>query len=257
MPKVIDLFLLTLLGTVALASLLPVKGEAAGLVSAAATAATMLLFFLHGARLPRENLVAALAHWRLHLTILSLTFVAFPLLGLMMSRALRGLLPDDLWMGVLFLCALPSTVQSSIAFTSIAQGNVPGAIAAAAASNMIGIALTPIIVGTLTHAHGGAVSVSGVWKILVQLLLPFGVGHALRPWIGAGVTRHRRLLFYTDRSTILLAVYSAFSAAVVEGIWHQVRPAAVGVPGRSLRRPARHCAAAVTSAGAAPRVRPG
>lgn len=224
MPKVIDLFLLTLLGTVALASLLPVKGEAAGLVSAAATAATMLLFFLHGARLPRENLVAALAHWRLHLTILSLTFVAFPLLGLMMSRALRGLLPDDLWMGVLFLCALPSTVQSSIAFTSIAQGNVPGAIAAAAASNMIGIALTPIIVGTLTHAHGGAVSVSGVWKILVQLLLPFGVGHALRPWIGAGVTRHRRLLFYTDRSTILLAVYSAFSAAVVEGIWHQVHP---------------------------------
>jgi len=224
MPKVIDPFLLTLLGTVTLASLVPVQGEAAGFVSAAATAATMLLFFLHGARLPRENLVAALAHWRLHLTILALTFAAFPLLGLMMSRAMTGLLPDDLWMGVLFLCALPSTVQSSIAFTSIAQGNVPGAIAAAAASNMIGIGLTPIIVGALTHTHGGMVSVSGVWKILVQLLLPFGVGHGLRPWIGTAVTRHRRLLFFTDRSTILLAVYSAFSAAVVEGIWHQVHP---------------------------------
>jgi solute carrier family 10 (sodium/bile acid cotransporter), member 7 len=224
MQKIIDPFLLTLLLTVGLASFLPVHGRSADLVSAAATAAIMLLFFLHGARLARENLVAALGHWRLHLTILAITFVLFPILGLLLSRAVPGLLPPELWIGVLFLCALPSTVQSSIAFTSIARGNVAGAIASAAASNLIGIGLTPIVVGLLTEAHGGGVSFSGVWKIVLQLLLPFASGHALRPWIGGWVARHKTLLFYTDRSTIILSVYSAFSAAVIDGIWKQVRP---------------------------------
>ena len=222
MPKLIDPFLLTLVGTVILASLLPVHGMAAGAVDTAATAAIMLLFFLHGARLARENLIAALTHWRLHLTILAITFVLFPLLGLALSAGLRGLLTPELWTGVLFLCALSSTVQSSIAFTSIARGNVAGTVASAATSNLLGIGLTPLIMGLLLHTGGGAVSFSGVWKIVLQILVPFALGHALRPWLGAWVARHRILLSYTDRSTIILAVYSAFSAAVIEGIWHQV-----------------------------------
>ncbi|MEN9705713.1 MAG: hypothetical protein RLZZ393_1592 [Pseudomonadota bacterium] len=217
-----DTFLLILILTVITASLLPVSGAAAGAVSTVATAAVVLLFFLHGARLPRENLVAALGHWRLHGVILATTFLVFPLLGLLLAKALPGLLTGPLWTGVLFLCALPSTVQSSIAFTSIARGNVAGTVASAAASNLIGIVLTPVIMGFLAHAHGGAVSFSGVWKIVVQLLLPFTAGHLLRPWLGAWVARHKALLSYTDRSTVVLAIYSAFSAAVVGGIWQQV-----------------------------------
>ena len=217
-----DTFLLILIATVITASLLPVRGATAETVSTIATAAVMLLFFLHGARLPRENLVAALGHWRLHLIILATTFVVFPLLGLTLASLMPGLLPGALWTGVLYLCALPSTVQSSIAFTSMARGNVAGTVASAAASNLIGIALTPAIMGLLTHAHGGDVSFSGVWKIVVQLLLPFATGHLLRPWIGTWVTRRKTFLSYIDRSTIVLAVYSAFSAAVVAGIWHQV-----------------------------------
>jgi sodium/bile acid cotransporter 7 len=217
-----DPFLAILILTVVLSSLFPVRGEAAETVSTVATAAVVLLFFLHGARLPRENLVAALGHWRLHLAILTTTFVVFPLLGLLLASALPGLLPGPLWTGVLFLCALPSTVQSSIAFTSIARGNVAGTVASAAASNLIGIVLTPVIMGFLVHAHGGAVSFSGVWKIVLQLLVPFTTGHLLRPWLGAWVARRKAFLSYTDRSTIVLAVYSAFSAAVVGGIWGQV-----------------------------------
>lgn len=217
-----DPFIAVLVLTVVLASLLPVQGAAAEAVGTLATAAIMLLFFLHGARLPRENLVTALGHWRLHLIILATTFVLFPLLGLLLATALPGLLPGPLWTGVLFLCALPSTVQSSIAFTSIARGNVAGTVASAAASNLIGILLTPVIMGLLAHAHGGAVSFSGVWKIVLQLLLPFTAGHLLRPWLGGWVARHKPLLSFTDRSTIVLAVYSAFSSAVVAGIWHDV-----------------------------------
>jgi sodium/bile acid cotransporter 7 len=220
--KLIDPFLALLVSTVVLASLLPARGWAADVISFLATAAIVLLFFLHGARLARENLVAALTHLRLHATILSITFILFPVLGLLLAGTLRGLLPANLWTGVLFLCALPSTVQSSIAFTSIARGNVAGTVASAATSNLVGIALTPLIISLITRASGGSVSVSDVWKIVVQILLPFAAGHLLRPWIGSWVGRHRQLLSFTDRSTIVLSVYSAFSAAVVEGIWHQV-----------------------------------
>jgi solute carrier family 10 (sodium/bile acid cotransporter), member 7 len=220
--KLIDPFLAILISTVVLASVLPAHGAAAVVVDTLATIAIMLLFFMHGARLARENLIAALGHWRLHLTILAITFVLFPLLGLALSFAFHDLLPSGLWTGVLFLCALPSTVQSSIAFTSIARGNVAGTIASAATSNLLGIGLTPVIVGLMTQTHGGAVSMSGVWRLVEQLLIPFAAGHLLRPWLGGWVARNKKLLSLTDRATVVLAVFSAFSAAVIEGIWHQV-----------------------------------
>ena len=217
-----DPFILALLGTVALATLFPADGPTATWVGYIATAAVVLLFFLHGVRLPRENLVAALLHWRLHLLILATTYAFFPLVGTAMSRAFPSLLPAGLWAGVLFLCALPSTVQTSIAYTSIAKGNVAASVASAAASNLLGIALTPLIAGLLLHTQGGDVPLSGIWKVVLQLLLPFVVGHALRPWLGEWATKQRKLLTYSDRLTILLSVYSAFSAAVVGGIWSKV-----------------------------------
>ena len=222
MRKLLDPFLAILISTVILASVLPARGLAATGIGHLATLAIVLLFFLHGARLERKNLLAALGHWRLHLTILAITFVLFPLLGLGLSTGLHGLLPGELWTGMLFLCALPSTVQSSIAFTSIARGNVAGTMASAATSNLLGIALTPLILSLMTQAHGTSVPLSGIWDIMEQLLLPFVAGHLLRPWIGAWVTQNKKLLALTDRGTVVLAVYSAFSAAVVEGIWHQV-----------------------------------
>jgi sodium/bile acid cotransporter 7 len=123
---------------------------------------------------------------------------------------------------VLFLCALPSTVQMSIAFTSLAKGNVAASVTSAAASNLLGIMLTPLIASTLLHAQGGAVPLSGIWKVVLQLLLPFVVGHLLRPYLAEWAARQKKLISWSDRLTILLSVYSAFSAAVIAGIWSQV-----------------------------------
>ncbi len=218
-----DPFIPALLATVVLASLFPVAGDAAGYLSTVATAAVMLLFFLHGLKLPRENLVAALVHWRLHLLILCTTYLLFPLLGMGISKLWPSLLPANLWAGVLFLCALPSTVQMSIAFTSLAKGNVAASVTSAAASNLLGIMLTPVIAGALLHAQGGgAVPLSGIWKVVLQLLLPFVVGHLLRPFLAGWAARQKKLISWSDRLTILLSVYSAFSAAVIAGIWAQV-----------------------------------
>ena len=216
-----DPFILALLGVVLLASLLPASGVTADRIGIIATAAVVLLFFLHGLRLPREQLISALVHWRLHLSILGTTYAVFPLIGLALWALLPGLLPAGLWVGVLFLCALPSTVQTSIALTSVAQGNVAASVASAAASNLLGILLTPLLVGLMLKAQGGEIPLSGIWKIVLQLLLPFAVGHLLRPLLGAWATRQKAILSYADRTTILISVYSAFSAAVIGGIWRQ------------------------------------
>lgn len=220
-----DTFLLILIGTLIVATLLPARGGYATVVQWAANLTVVLLFFFHGAKLARSAVLSGLTHWRLHLLILCCTFVLFPLLGWGLATLLPGLLSPLLWTGVLFLVALPSTVQSSIAFVSIAKGNVPGAIAAASASQVLGVFLTPFLVGLLAgRATQDGDAVAGIGQVALLILLPFTVGHLLRPWIADFVTRHKSTIAITDRATIVLAVYSAFSAAVIEGIWSKLPP---------------------------------
>ncbi|HWU81193.1 MAG TPA: bile acid:sodium symporter family protein, partial [Caulobacter sp.] len=213
----IDGYILALFGMVVLASVLPVRGEAATIVAWVVKIAIALLFFLHGAKLSREAVVAGLTHWRLHLTILAFTFVLFPALGLLISRS--GVLSPTLSSGMLFLCCLPSTVQSSIAFTSIGRGNIAAAVCAASASNLLGIFLTPVLVGVLMQAHGDVGGWDSVKSIVTQLLVPFVAGQLVRPWVKGWIEKHKSLVGQVDRGSILLVVYSAFSAAVVGGIW--------------------------------------
>ncbi|MDX3491261.1 bile acid:sodium symporter [Streptomyces turgidiscabies] len=220
----IDPYILLLLGTVGLAALLPARGTGADVASGASTAAIAFLFFLYGARLSTREALAGLKHWRLHGTVLACTFVVFPLLGL----AARGLEPvfltHDLYTGLLFLTLVPSTIQSSIAFTSMARGNVPAAICAGSFSSLVGIVVTPLLAATLLGSTGGGFSLDSLVDIVLQLLVPFVAGQVLRRWIGAFVTRHKKVLGLVDRGSILLVVYTAFSEGMVEGIWHQVGP---------------------------------
>lgn len=218
-----DPFLVALTAVVILAALLPASGHAATAVDVVANFAIGLLFFLQGARLARETVIGGMIHWRLHLLVLACTFVLFPLLGIALQALAPQLLSETLWVGMLFLCALPSTVQSSIAFTSMGKGNVPAAICAATASNLLGIVITPLLVGLLLSARGDmGFDLSAIGKIVLQLLVPFLAGQILRPKIGGFVQKHKKILSMTDRSSILLVVYSAFSAAVVNGIWQRL-----------------------------------
>ncbi|WP_184590170.1 bile acid:sodium symporter family protein [Streptomyces violarus] len=224
----IDPFILLLLATVGVAALFPARGSAADVASGASTAAIAFLFFLYGARLSTREALDGLRHWRLHITVLAATFIAFPLLGL----AARGLVPviltDPLYQGLLFLTLVPSTVQSSIAFTSMARGNVPAAICAGSFSSLIGIIATPLLAASLLGGSGGGFSADSLLKIVLQLLVPFLAGQLLRRWIGGFVTRHKKVLGLVDRGSILLVVYTAFSQGMVQGIWHQVSPARLG-----------------------------
>lgn len=218
-----DPYILALLACVALASVLPVSGQAAVWMGWLTDAAIVFLFFLHGAKLSREAVLQGMGHWRLHLVVLAATFVMFPILGLIARAAAAPFAAPALAGGLLFVCLLPSTVQSSIAFTSVAKGNVAAAVCAASASNLIGILVTPLLVHLLmpefSAGQGSGIHWDQIRAISLQLLLPFVLGHLSRPLTAAWIARRKKLVGYVDRSSILLVVYTAFSAAVVEGLW--------------------------------------
>jgi sodium/bile acid cotransporter 7 len=211
----IDGYIVLLAGMVLLATLLPARGLGAQVASLAADTGIVLLFFLHGARLSREAIRDGARHWRLHGATGAVTYLLFPLLGLALVQ-LPGLDPA-LSLGLLYLTLLPSTVQSAIAFTAMARGNVAAAVCSAAFSN-----LTPLLVALLITGKSGGLSGAAVLAIAGQLLLPFLAGHLARPWLGAWIGRQKRLTTTVDRGAILLVVYASFSAAVVEGLWSRV-----------------------------------
>jgi sodium/bile acid cotransporter 7 len=205
-----------------LASVVPARGLGAVLVAHAIEVAIVLLFFLYGVRISPEDALEGARNVKLHALVLAFTYLVFPLIGLLALPLQGNALAPELYVGLIFLCALPSTVQSSIAFTSIARGNVAAALCAASASNLLGVVVTPVLVGLLLQKQGVTFSAHSIEKLVLQLLLPFMVGQLLRRFILGFVTRHKQLLGYVDRGSILLVVYGAFSEGVVSGLWSRI-----------------------------------
>ncbi|MCW5253188.1 bile acid:sodium symporter [Streptomyces sp. SHP 1-2] len=223
LPAFVDPYVAALVATVALAALLPATGAAQTATRTASEAAIALLFLLYGVRLSTREALAGLRRVRLHVLILLSTFVLFPLLGLAALRLAPGLLSPQLAAGLLFLCVVPSTVQSSVALTAAAGGDIAAAICAGTYSSLVGLAATPLLAAWLI-GPGTGLSADGLLRIAGQLLAPFVLGQLLRPRLGAFVTRNRRALGFLDRGSILLVVYAAFSAGMEQGIWNRVTP---------------------------------
>jgi len=225
-----DKMLAMLLVAIVLASFFPLDGQGEVWFALATKASVALLFFLHGARLSYGSVVAGLIHWRLHGIILFTSFALFPLIGLLASFLVPALKQSPFYLGILYLCVLPSTVQSSIAFTSIAGGNVAAAIVAASASNIFGMFFTPLLVGLLLSLNtDSSFSIESFYAILGQLFLPFAIGQCLQYWLGDFFRQHKGLTSLVDRGSILMVVFLAFSIAAREGLWHQVSKGDLGM----------------------------
>jgi len=179
-----------------------------------------VMFFLHGAAVSIDALKSATAQWRLHLLVHCTTYVLFPAIGLAVFLATRPLLPEELRLGFFYLCCVSSTVSSSVALTSLAKGNVPAAMFDATLSALMGMVLTPLLVGTVTVTSGASAPLlPEVTAILVQLLAPFAAGQLLRPVLARLLHRHKHLVREVDQLVILLIVYSAFCTAAGSGFW--------------------------------------
>lgn len=218
-----DGFVLGIFAVAGLASIFPATGTAENVLGWATKIAIGLLFLIYGARLSPQEAWEGVKHWRLHSVVLAMTYVIFPLIGLALRILEPTILTQDLYTGILFLCLVPSTVQSSIAFTSIAKGNVAGAVVSASFSNIVGVFVTPLLVILLMNTSGDAhVDASSILDIVAQLLIPFLVGQLIRPLVTGWLSRHSKPTKIVDRGSILLVVYAAFSESMNQHVWSSV-----------------------------------
>jgi sodium/bile acid cotransporter 7 len=186
------------------------------------------VFFLHGAELSPQALRAGAANWRLHLFVHASTFVLFPAIGFCLFTGARGLLSDEARLGIFYLCALSSTISSSVAMTSLGRGNVPGAVFDATLSGLLGMVLTPLLMGLVSVAGAKPIPLGpAVLDVALKLLAPFAAGHLARPLIGALVRRYKPLVARADRSVIVLIVYGAFCDSTAAGLWSRYGAATI------------------------------
>ncbi|WP_353646589.1 bile acid:sodium symporter family protein [Mesorhizobium sp. WSM2239] len=219
----LDRYLIILILTVVLAAFVPARGGFAKGLSEVTFWAIALLFFLYGARLSLSAALAGLTNWKLQAGCLACTYILFPVLALGLFGLSHAWFPAAIGFGLIYLGCLPSTVQSSIAFTSVAGGNVAGALCAASLSNLIGVVLCPILLAIVLHTSTSEGDPFGaVWKIAQQILFPFLLGQLLRPLLADVLNRNKQATMIVDRGSILLIVYSAFSAGVAAGIWQRL-----------------------------------
>jgi sodium/bile acid cotransporter 7 len=217
-----DGFLLAILAAVALAWIAPSPGARGGLLHAELLnkLGVALIFFLHGLTLAFEAFRAGTLRWPLHALVQISTFVLFPLLGLALLSLFGAWLAPDLRTGLFYLCALPSTVSSSVALTAAARGNVPAAVFNATLSSLVGVFVTPLWLGVALGSAGHPLPIGRViLELALWLLFPLALGQLARPWLGAFAARHKRRVSLVDRATIVLLVYTSFCDSVKAGIW--------------------------------------
>ncbi len=224
----IDGFLAGMVLAIILAALLPAPGAHGGFLhpELLTKLGIALIFFLNGAMLSFNALKDGILRWRLHLIIQTATFLLFPLIGLAFLAVAGRFISPDLQLGFFYLCALPSTVSSSVAMTSAARGNVPVAVFNATISSLIGIIVTPLWMSLLLKTSGHHLDVTGVFIDLVRwMVLPMIIGQFVRPLIGAWLHRYKKLAQVADRGTILLLVYTSFCDSFALNIWGVTNPA--------------------------------
>jgi len=224
---VVDWFLLGMVAAVGLASLAPDWGRSDGplRMGQVTDVGVFVLFFLHGMGLSTDNLKSGASRWKLHLLVQSCTYVLFPLWWALGALLLGPWISRDLLMGFFFLAVLPSTVSSSVALTAAARGHVAAAVLNATLSTLLGVFLTPLLVSLVMGADSGALDVgSTMLKVAQMLLLPFVLGHLLRPWLAAWFAKVKPITSVFDKAVIVLMVWSAFSDSVADGLWTRHGP---------------------------------
>ncbi|HYH98509.1 bile acid:sodium symporter family protein [Hyalangium sp.] len=217
-----DRFLAGMVAAVALAALFPDFGSSGGAMHAdvVVNVGIFLVFFLHGLGLSPGSMRAGLTRWRLHVLVQTFTFVVFPVLWLVLDAVAGRWLPADLSLGFLYLCAVPSAISSSVTLTGIARGNVAGAIFNASLSSLLGVVLTPLLVGLLARTTGQALSwADTALKLAALLVLPLVLGQVLRPLLGGWFARYKAYTNGFDRLVILVLVYASFCDSVEAGLF--------------------------------------
>ncbi len=217
-----DGFMLILFCAIGIAYIWPYPGtkESPLHLSVVSSYAVSLIFFFYGLKLNPEKLKAGLGNWRLHMLIQLATFLLFPIIALCIRPFFANNADQTIWLGIFFLCTLPSTVSSSVVMVSIAEGNITAAIFNASISSLLGVLITPLWMGLIlesTSTNFDLLPIVG--KLSFQVLLPVMVGLFMHRWWGEWADRNKTRIKIMDQSSIILIVYTSFCESFGEGLF--------------------------------------
>ncbi len=201
----VDPFVLALLAVIALAALWPAPGVSGGPLHADVIGSygVGVIFLLYGMTLAADQMWRSMGLWREHLLVQGATFLLFPAIVFAAQFVTDELFSQGFLTGLFFLAALPSTVSSSVAMTSLARGNVPLSIFNASISSLIGVFVTPVLMAWYLHTAGSGLALTSViLKLLGLVLVPIAIGQMLRPLLGPLLSRHKGIVRLADRSVI-------------------------------------------------------
>lgn len=216
----LDPFLVAIIAALVVGLIWPAPNGVRSGISTAGDVLVALLFLLYGLRLRTTEVLSGLTNWKVQGLIFASTYIVFPLVGLAIHPLLVPVVGDGFATGFLYLAFLPSTIQSSVTFTSIAGGDTGAAVCAATFSNVIGMFLTPLYVLVFMNIAGA--SAGSLTNVLTQLLLPFIIGQLLQPKLGDRIRRHPRSLRVYDQGTVVVIVLAAVLDSTAANTWDGV-----------------------------------
>jgi len=218
----IDGFLIALAAVTLLAFLWPEPGATGGPLRLewVTSYGIAVVFFLYGLTLAPERMRAGMMRWPVHIVVQSGTFVLFPIVVLAFSPLLNLIFSPEIVLGFFYVAALPSTISSSVAMTSLARGNVPAAVFNASLSSLIGVIITPLLMAWYVTSIGGEFELWPViQKIVLLVMLPIIIGQLLHRPLARFTARHAQGIRHVDRGIILAIVYGSFCDSIIAGVW--------------------------------------
>jgi len=206
-------FIVGLAGIIALGYAVPQAGiflDGHGVPSAA----IIVIFFVSGLAIRLSHLGEDLLRWRCHALIQPMSFFVAPILVL----ATSGWMADGpARTGAYLVAILPTTIFSCVAFTALARGRTACAILNAVGGNLLGVVLSPALLGLLNR-HGAALDFVAVKRTIASLCLlalaPFVAGQAIGQRPSALAARISRAQSYIGMSCVLLVMLCAFSKSI-------------------------------------------
>lgn len=216
-------FTLGLIAMVALAAWIPNYGTTGGALKAEVTTkiAIALIFLLQGFTLNSRKLLSSVTNIRLHVFCQSWIFLLSPLLMISIVFVFGAWIPQEVRAGLLFLSVLPTTILSSIVFTTASEGDSGAALFSATLSNLIGVVATPLWCLALFSSANSAFPPVGslIAKIAFYILLPVCVGQALRQIKALQPLTANRVLKRLNNVLILFIIYAAFCDSFANDVW--------------------------------------
>ncbi len=213
-------FLIGLAVALAGGLLLPGLGEILNPGGNLVQALTVLIFLVTGFTLPSEAITKGLRTLRMHLFIQGFIFVLVPLYFALTAPLFSAYLGGRLEIGLYALAVLPTTISTCVVFTQTSGGNTVGAIFNSALSNVLGIAVSPLLLSLFlrgTQAALPAHEVVAVFRNLVfVMLIPVVFGQLLRRRFERAARGGAPAASLVNSGAILIIVFITFSMTAAD-----------------------------------------